>query len=211
MLITMNLSRPWALIRSPIDVEVLLVLQGTTRPLTGREVARLVRAGSQPSTNAALRRLAEEGLVWAEEAGNAYMYTFNRAHLGAPAVELLAGIRKELERRLRAEIAEWEIAPAHVSIFGSAARGDGDTRSDIDIFVVRTGDVAEDDAGWREQLERLSDHVHDWTGNHAAISEVSAADVRRLHRERPPVVDELRRDGITLVGPEPAELLGATT
>src|SRR6266508_3319456 len=176
ILIAMDLSRPWAPIRSPIDMEVLRVLQGTTRPLTGREVARLVRAGSQPAVNAALRRLAEEGLVRAEEAGNAFLYTLNREHLGAPAVELLAGIRTELERRLRAEIAEWEIAPAHVSIFGSAARGDGDTRSDIDVFVVRPAGVAEDDPGWREQLERLADHVHDWTGNHAAISEVSAAD-----------------------------------
>jgi predicted nucleotidyltransferase len=207
----MNLSRPWAVIRSPIDMEVLLVLHGTTRPLTGRDVARLVRAGSQPAVNTALRRLAEEGLVRAEEAGNAYLYTFNREHLGAHAVELLASIRTELERRLRAEVTDWEISPAHVSIFGSAARGDGDTRSDIDIFVVRPAGVAEDDPGWREQLEQLSDHVHNWTGNHAAISEVSAADVRRLRRERPPVVDELRRDAITLAGPAPAELLGAKT
>ncbi|MGH3082595.1 MAG: nucleotidyltransferase domain-containing protein [Gaiellaceae bacterium] len=206
----MDLSRPWALIRSPIDTEVLLVLGGTTRPLTGREVARLVRTGSQPAVNAALRRLAEEGLVRAEEAGNAFLYTLNREHLGAPAVELLLGIRTEFERRLQAEIAEWGIAPAHVSIFGSAARGDGDTHSDIDIFVVRPAGIAEDDPGWREQLERLSDHVHDWTGNHAAISEVSAADVRRLRRERPPVVDELRRDAITLTGPTPTELLGTS-
>jgi len=207
----MDLSRPWAVIRSPIDMEVLLVLHRTTRPLTGRDVARLVRAGSQPAVNTALRRLAEEGLVRAEEAGNAYLYTFNREHLGAHAVELLASIRTELERRLRAEVTDWEISPAHVSIFGSAARGDGDTRSDIDIFVVRPAGVAEDDPGWREQLEQLSDHVHNWTGNHAAISEVSAADVRRLRRERPPVVDELRRDAITLAGPAPAELLGAKT
>ncbi len=207
----MDLSRPWAPIRSPIDMEVVLVLRGTTRPLTGREVARLVRAGSQPAVNAALRRLTEEGILRAEEAGNAYLYTFNREHLAAPALELLADIRSELERRLRAEIAEWEIAPAHVSIFGSAARGDGDTRSDIDVFVVRPAGVAEDDPGWRQQLERLADHVHDWTGNHAALSEVSAADVRRLRRERPPVVGELRRDAITLAGPAPAELLGATT
>src|SRR2546425_3589989 len=98
----MDISSPWALIRSPIDMEVLLVLRGTTRPLTGREVARLVRAGSQPAVNAALRRLAEEGLVRAEEAGNAFLYTLNREHLGAPAIELLAGIRTELERRVRA-------------------------------------------------------------------------------------------------------------
>ena len=104
----------------------------------------------------------------------------------------------------------WRISPAHVSIFGSAARGDGDTRSDIDIFVVRPAGVAEDDPGWREQLEQVSDHIHDWTGNHAAISEVSAGDVRRLRRERPPVVDDLRRDAITLTGPPPAELLGTS-
>jgi predicted nucleotidyltransferase len=209
-LITMDLSRPWALIRSPVDMEVLLVLLGTTRPLTGREVARLVRAGSQPAVNAALRRLAEEGLVRAEEAGNAYLHTFNREHLGAQAVEMLAGIRRELERRLRAEIGEWEISPAHVSMFGSAARGDGDTRSDIDLFVVRPADVPEDDPDWRDQLDRLSDHVHDWTGNRAVLSEVSVADVRRLRRDRPPVVEELRRDAITLAGPAPIELLGTT-
>lgn len=206
----MDLSRPWALIRSPIDIEVVLVLRGTTRPLTGREVARLVRAGSQPTVNAALRRLAGEGVVRAEEAGNAYLYTLNREHLAAPVVEQLAGIRAELERRLRAEIDDWEIAPAHVSIFGSAARGDGDTRSDIDIFVLRPARVSEDDARWRAQLERLSDRVYAWTGNHVALSEVSAADVRRLRRERPPIVEELRRDGIALAGPEPSELLAAT-
>jgi predicted nucleotidyltransferase len=206
----MDLSRPWGLVRSPIDMEVLLVLRGTTRPLTGREVARLVRAGSQPTVNVALRRLTDEGLVHADEAGNAYLYTFNRHHLAAPAIELLADIRSELERRLRAEIGEWEISPTHVSMFGSAARGDGDTRSDIDIFVVRPAEIDEGDIGWRQQLEQLSDDVHAWTGNHVAVSEVSAADMRRLRRERPPVVDELRRDAITLTGPPPTELLGTS-
>jgi predicted nucleotidyltransferase len=206
----MDLSRPWAVIRSPIDMEVLLVLRGTIRSLTGREVARLVRAGSQPTVNAALRRLAEEGLVRSEEAGNAYLYTFNREHLAAPALEQLADIRSELVRRLRAEIADWEIAPAHVSIFGSAARGDGDTRSDIDVFIVRPKHVTEDDPHWRAQLERLSDQVYAWTGNHVGLSEVSAADMRRLRRERPPVIEELSRDAITLAGPAPTDLLGAT-
>ena len=210
ILIGMNLSHPWALIRSPIDMEVLLVLCGTVRPLTGREVARLVRTGSQPAVNAVLRRLAGEGVVLSEKAGNAYLYTFNREHLGAPAMELLAGIRTEFQRRLRAEIAEWQVAPAHVSLFGSAARGDGDARSDIDVFVVRPARVAEDDPRWRSQLERLSDHVHAWTGNHAGLSEVSLADVRRLRRQRSPIVEELRRDAITLAGPPPTTLLGAT-
>jgi predicted nucleotidyltransferase len=206
----MDLSRPWGLIRSPLDMEVVLVLRSTTRALTGREVARLVRAGSQPAVNAALRRLAEEGIVRAQEAGNAYLYTLNREHLAAPALELLADIRVELERRLRAEIAEWEIAPAHVSIFGSAARGDGDTSSDIDLFVVRRARVPEDDPRWQAQLEQFCDRIHAWTGNHAGLSEVSTTDVRGFRRESPPVVEELRRDAITLAGPTPTELFGKT-
>jgi predicted nucleotidyltransferase len=204
----MDLSRPWAPIRSPIDMEVLRVLRGTTRPLTGREVARLVCAGSQPAVNASLRRLSDEGLVHVEEAGNAYLYTLNREHLAARAVELLADVWAELERRLRDEISGWQIEPVHFSIFGSAARGDGDTKSDIDIFVVRPRDVPDDDPRWRDQLDRLSDHVLTWTGNHVGLSEVSEADTRRLRRERPPVVAELSRDAITIAGPEPAELLG---
>ena len=188
-------------------MEVLRILRGTTRPLTGREVARLVRAASQPTVNASLRRLSGEGLLRAEEAGNAYLYTINREHLAAPAVELLADVRAELERRLRSEIAAWQIAPVHLSIFGSAARGDGDTASDIDIFVIRTRDVPDDDPLWREELGRLSDHVLAWTGNHAALSEVSETDLRRLRRERPSVVDELTQYAITIAGREPAELL----
>lgn len=206
MLIGVDLSRPWAPIRTPIDMEVLGVLRGTTRPLTGREVARLVRRGSQPAVNASLRRLSEEGLLRADEAGRAYLYTLNREHLAAPAVEILADVRAELARRLHAEIADWKIAPVHVSIFGSAARGDGDTQSDIDIFVVRPRALSGDDPRWQEQLARLSNRVLAWTGNHAGIADVSEADTRRLRRERPPIVDELSRDAITIVGPEPAEL-----
>jgi predicted nucleotidyltransferase len=210
ILINMDLSLPWAPIRTRVDIEVLHVLCGTTRPLTGREVARLVRRGSQPTVNASLRRLGAEGLVHADEAGNAFLHSLNREHLAAPAVELLADISSELRRRLRDEIAAWEIAPVHAALFGSAARGDGDTLSNIDIFVVRPGDVTEDDPAWREQLNRLSDRVRSWTGNHAALSEISVEDVRWLRRERPPVVEDLRRDAITLAGATSTELLGTT-
>jgi len=206
----MNLSKPWALIRSPIDMGVVIVLHGTTRPLTGREVARLVPTGSQPAVNSALGRLREEGVINAQEAGTAFLYTLNRAHLATPALEQLADIRRELERRLRAEIEAWPVPPMHASMFGSAARGDGDTHSDIDIFVVRPTSVAEDDPRWQSQREQLSEHVYAWTGNHVGLSEVSAADVRCLRRERPAIVEELRRDAITLWGPTPNELLKAS-
>ena len=204
------LVKPWALIRSPTDMEVLRVLCGTTRPLTGREVSRLVRTGSQSTVNATLRRLDREGVVRAKEAGKAYLYTLNRQHLAASAIEDLADIRGKLERQLRRQVAGWAIAPEHVSIFGSAARGNGNTRSDIDVFVVRPTAVSEEDPGWRLQMQELSDLVYAWTGNQVGLAEISATDVRRLRREQPPVVAELRRDAITITGRTPVELLGAS-
>ena len=204
----MNVSRPYAVFSAPLDLEVLLVLRGTTRPLTGREVARLVTRGSPTGVQKALRRLASHGIIHAEEAGRALLYTLNRDHLAVPALETLAMMRIELEMRLRARIEEWEIAPAHASIFGSAARGDGDTESDIDLFVVRRLNVDASNPRWREQVDRLTTDVYRWTGNYLAISEVDERQLRRLRREHPPVVDAFGADAITLFGPAPDKLLG---
>lgn len=202
----MNVSRPYGPIAHPLDSAVLVVLAGTTRPLTGREVARLAPEGTQQGVWKALRRLADEGLVDREEAGSSSLYVLNREHLATPAVEALVGIRTELLTRLRDAIRGWKIVPVHASLFGSAARGDGDVSSDIDLFIVRPAGVDQDDPVWSSQLDDLADHVRRWTGNRAGISQVAERDIKRLRRERPPVVDELDADAITLAGPDATEL-----
>ncbi|MGI8461924.1 MAG: helix-turn-helix domain-containing protein [Solirubrobacterales bacterium] len=195
----MDLSKPSAVISSSLDAAVLSVLAGTTDRFTGREVARL--AGRPPSSvQRALDRLVGQGLVNAREAGRAVLYKLNREHLAADAVIALAELRVELLRHLREEIGSWTVKPDHASLFGSAARGDGDTSSDIDLFVVRPAAVDEDDRRWRAQLDRLAERVHAWPGNHAGIAEVSAEEVERLRRERPAVVNDLHRDAVELAG-----------
>lgn len=203
----MDVAQPYKAVGPTADTAVLRALAGTTKPLTGRQVARLVPEFSRRAVLDALTRLSEHGLVIREEAGNAFLFALNRDHLASPAVEILADMRNELVRRLREAIAAWDIAPDHASLFGSAARGDGDTASDIDLFVVRPADVDAEDERWREQLNRLSDDVGRWTGNHVSISEVSADDVKRLRRERPPVVEEVCADAVALAGPEARKLL----
>ena len=94
----------------------------------------------------------------------------------------------------------------HASMFGSAARGEGDARSDIDLLVVRLASVDSDDPAWRDQLHELAAAVERWTGNRAGISEVGEAELSRLAAERPPIVEELQRDAITLAGPEARQL-----
>lgn len=206
----MDVAHPYAAICPTLESQVLAVLAGTTRPLTGREIARLAGRSSHSGVRGALSRLVESGLVDRREAGRAFLFELNREHLAAPAVEILAEMRTELFARLRREIDSWAIAPVHVSVFGSTARGDGDARSDIDLFVVRPADVDEEDEGWRAQLDRIARQIERWTGNRAGLAEACEGEIARLRIDTPPIVAELRSDSITLAGPDTATLLGTT-
>ncbi|MDZ7801888.1 MAG: helix-turn-helix domain-containing protein [Trueperaceae bacterium] len=203
----MDLSAPYRAILSKDEGAVLSALAGTNASLTGREVAR--RADSARSTVARiLGRLAEHGVVRADQAGAARLYSLNREHLIAESILALVRLRGHLVERLVAELQSWDPPARHASLFGSAARGDGDTRSDIDILVVRPDDVDEEHLRWRQQVDALPARIEDWTGNHASIAEVPEGDLPRLARERRHVATELRRDAITLVGPGAREVLG---
>lgn len=201
----MNVSRPFEAVSSTVDVDVLAVLASSTMPRSGRELAR--RAGrSSTGVQHALDRLVEHGLVARLEAGRSFLYTLNRDHLLAPVVEKMAEARPELIRRLRDEIGSWRTAPTHASLFGSTARGDGDTASDIDLFLVRPATV--DDDRWSEQVDGLAESVRAWTGNNAGIVEVSEDELSGLRESPPPVFGELQRDAIDLAGQPMRNVIG---
>ncbi len=203
----MDVARPSSVVIPALDGAVLAVLSGTTRPLTGREVARLAGRRAHSGVLLVLNRLTEHGLVDRQEAGRALLYTLNRDHLAAPAVQLLAGIRAELRLRVVHELESWTVAPLHVSMFGSAARGDGDTNSDIDLFIVRPASVTAEDTQWRAQFDELATDIRRWTGNHAGIAEVGESELHELQRAQRPILRELRNDAITLLGPGVEELI----
>jgi predicted nucleotidyltransferase len=204
----MDLSRPYHGIATTLDGDVLAALAGTTRPSSGRQVARLARHGSQPAVNAALDRLVRQGLVHREHAPPAMLYTLNRAHVGFPAVEALAAMRIELLDRLRKLIAGWGLAAAHASLFGSAARADGGVDSDVDLVVVRPRGIDEEDERWRSQLDELRRAVPAWTGNGASIVELPEESLPDVVASNPPVLDSWRRDAVHLAGRSLDQLMG---
>jgi predicted nucleotidyltransferase len=203
----MDVARPHKAICPTLDSEVLVALARTDRPFTGREVARLVGRSSHSGVLDVLARLTEHGLVDRAEAGRALLFTLNREHLAAPAVEVLAGMRAELTRRLRDAIRAWDIAPLHASMFGSTARGDGDTHSDVDLFLVRSDATGDDEPAWLAQRDTLAVHVRRWTGNHAAIAEIGERELERLRDDDAAIAAELRSDAVVLYGPTVAHLL----
>src|ERR1022692_1246291 len=190
----MDVSRPYSAVAPTGEGDVLVVLAGTTMPLTGREVARLASRGSVAGVAKALDRLGRQGLVTRMEAPPASLYTLNRQHVAAPVAEALAGLRLEFLARLRDAFSAWEVKPVHASMFGSAARRDGALDSDVDIFVVRPAAVDDEDPVWSEQLTSLSDLVFASTGNRAGIIDFAEQDIERMLEQSPPVLDELRRE-----------------
>jgi hypothetical protein len=206
----MDVSRAYSAVAPTVEGDVLVVLAGTTQPLTGRRIARLARRGSVAAVAKALERLVRQGLVLRQEAPPASLYALNRQHVAAPAAETMALIRTVLLDRLRDAFSTWIIPPLHASMFGSAARGDGDLDSDIDIFVVRPIGVDTENPTWNEQLQDLGDAILAWTGNHAGIVDFGEQDIEQMRAENPPVLDDLRRDGIDLTGTPVRELLGST-
>ena len=196
----MNVARPYSVISHPLDAEVLVILVRTTGALTARRVWHLSRTGSERGVRLALQRLVEHGIVEAQPAGRAALYALNRDHLVAPVVERLARLRGELFDRIRTTIAGWEVPPEHASVFGSAARGDGDTGSDIDLLLVRRPDVDEEDEAWRDQVHALVVAVRRWTGNPVSLAELSSDDAARLGSDRPPIATDLRNDAVDLAG-----------
>jgi len=202
----MDLSRPFTAVSSGVEADVLVSLSGSTVQRTGRELARL-SGRSVTGVQHVLDRLVEEGLVHRAEAGPSFLYSLNRDHLLVPAVEAMAGMRWELVQRLRDLIGGWSSRTFHASLFGSAARGDGNAASDIDVLVVRPKATDADDPRWRQQLDDLAERVWAWTGNPAGIVELSEADVPRLLGDRPPVIEEIAADGVDLAGTSIRELV----
>jgi len=206
----MDVAAPHRAISAGLDGDVLVLLAGSKRAMSGREIAQRLGLRSHDGVRKALDRLTRQGIVDRDGSRNAYLHQLNRDHLGAPAVLALADMRTRLWTRMREAVAAWEPAPVHVAVFGSAARGDGDDESDIDVLVVRPLDTSQEDVQWVEQVEGFRASVESWTGNRASIVELAEQNLADLlARGQPPaVLRAVLDDGIDVAGVPARRLLG---
>lgn len=204
----MDMGDPATMLLPPGTAAVLRVLSGTEAPFTVRQLAR-TSGVSHARAAELVNRLAPHGLVLVEELGTAKLCRFNHEHLLARSVADLVQARARLLDLLRHTMAGWEVPVLHASLFGSAARGDGNTGSDLDILVMRPSPVEADDERWVDQLSRTGRQLHLRTGNRPAWLELSEADFVRAARAGEAIVGEWRRDGIHLAGEDLRRLLRA--
>ena len=205
-MILVDLSRPLAAVVPSMEGPVLEALARRSSPMTGREVHRLAGSGSESGVRLVLSRLVEHGLVTASQAGRATLYVGNRDHLAWLAVETLVSLRQEFMVRMSDLVGSWALEPETVMVFGSAARGDGDTASDIDVLVVRR---QMPDAAWQAQVDDLRERVVAWTGNLCQVYELSVEEFDEHVAAEEPIVADWRRDGVVVFGRPLREVVAA--
>jgi predicted nucleotidyltransferase len=180
---------------------LLQTLARLEQPVTRRQLAAAAGVSSS-NASGVIEELIQTGLVSEAVAGRASMVELNRSHLAAAPLLALAGLRGELIRRLRERLSQWpDLIGAW--LFGSVARGDAGQDSDIDLLIVaddlRSGDL-------HARLSQLHADVDLWTGNDLQLVEHSMKSWQKLVRAKNPLVEAIRKDGISLTV-ERSELL----
>lgn len=196
----MDVANGLTVVTPTLEAWVLRALVQTTRPLSGRQIAQLVRHGSLGGVQKALARLVEQGIVVADVHPAATLFTFNRDHLAAKPVIELAQLASTLVERLKGFVRSWEVQPQHAYLFGSAARQDGDASSDVDILLVHAQGPEGQVNAWGQQVDDLGAKIRLWTGNDAGILDISAVDLERMQVNGEAILESWHREGIFLAG-----------
>lgn len=197
----MDWNEPAAAVMSRGTAAVLRVLAYADGPFSVRELGRL--AGMSPTrARQVVDRLSSHGMLLVDSTPGAQLVRLNRDHLAAEPSIALATLRAQMLDRLRDEVQGWSAAPLNVSLFGSAARGDGGTGSDIDLLAVHAEfESSGEQESWDDQLARSADVIHRVTGNWVGWFQASDQELVRMATLGEPIVAEWRRDSITLFGP----------
>lgn len=178
---------------------VLAALLRTGTPLTGRQIHGLVSDDySLWTVQQDLKALAKIGVVETQTIGRAGVHTVNEEHASvAPLraiLDTIATLRAAVSAVTRTDVSA-------VILFGSIARGEALPDNDIDLAVIAP-------RSWDKRVE-LEDTVHMRLGNDCDVLVFAAAEFGRLAAAGEPVVGDILRDGVALVGAMPRVKHGA--
>lgn len=170
---------------------VLAVLLRTGAPLTGRRIHALSDGHSLGAVQQALRDLERIGVITTETIGRAGVHRINETHEAIAPLRSLASPIDMLTRVAREAAPDAEA----VILFGSVARGEARADSDIDLVVIAP-------EAWDGRAD-IQQEVLERLGNDCDVLHLTREDFAGAPKDREPVVAQILRDGIALVGTMP--------
>ena len=191
---------PLAVVTPTLDAAVLHALAATTAWTSGARVHRMAGTGSPDGVRRVLARLVAQGIVLADEHPHATLYLLNREHVAADAIVALTRVRTTIIDRITDALSRWSPEPVHASLFGSFARGEATTTSDIDVLVVIGPATAADQDRRAAQTDQLATDVLRWTGNRGHIVDPTPETLAAMIAGDDPLVASWRADHINLMG-----------
>jgi predicted nucleotidyltransferase len=186
----MDVSLPIRTVIPSLDGPVLQTLAVSTVPTSLTRVHQRAGTGSLSGIRKVLKRLVEHGLVREVPGG----YVLNRDHVAAPAVLLLAQLHGEAASRITEWLRDRPEDVLAAGLFGSVARRDGGTTSDVDIVVV-TASPADP-----ELADDLADAIERWTGNRGQVVLLTREEAEQLRDQRRSIVASWHSDLQMLLG-----------
>lgn len=191
-----------AVLGSLAKVRILRCLCASDAPLSGREIARRIGL-SHAGVLRALRTLEESDAVWPVTDPTGIRFALNRENeLVRDGLVPLFGVEASMDDRLRAYMLGQIPAALSVTMFGSVARREDRSGSDLDVLVVVPDTMDPYEVSDRfdgvETYPRLGKIVQPVVFTVSGLREAAA---RRL-----PLLDRVLEDGRLLTG-EPLQAL----
>lgn len=194
----MQLSHPIVSIIPSLTGYVLEVLAGTSRPLSGREVQRLLpRDASHRGVQLALDALTEQGVVVQQETGSTILNHLNPDHILTPLIRDLAGVKAQIVPAISAVVKEEAPDLHRALLFGSLSRGEANDQSDVDLLLVWPENAPE--AERIESGAAISRRVKSLLGNECRAIHYSSTEFDRLSEIAPELSEAMDEDSVDLL------------
>jgi predicted nucleotidyltransferase len=198
----MDFSRPITSVIPGVQGKLLDAIACLGRSVTSGQAASIAKV-SENQASKVLRELATLGILDRTDAGNAALYQLSPTNVAASVVRDLCELRYRLFEKIRELSAPMvhEEPNIWIAVFGSTARGDSTSASDIDLMVVRPDliNIADRREVWDRLVFEFSQSIASLAGNPVNPVEYWRSEVD-LGK---PFWKEVLRDNVTIAGAAP--------
>lgn len=198
------------IIGTPSKVRLLRALFAVSRPVTGREAARLAHVTQRPAIRA-LRELVQSGIVVREKKSTHHLYKLNRQHflVRHGIIPLFQAEQRGIDattnvlRQTFASMTRENGGPVIAVAAGGTDAGGSFSSADVLVIVAKDDQVSE---AWGA-LKTAARDLEEEFGIEVVADVMSLARARARHKKNDPMIERLLEAGTTIVGRQLGELL----